>query len=47
MKKILFILVLFCNSAYGQIKATHFNAEWNKSNGLWILKSVKLKDMLI
>jgi len=32
MKKILFILVLFCNSAYSQIKATHFNAEWNKNN---------------
>jgi len=32
MKKLLFILVLFCNSAFGQIKATHFNAEWNKNN---------------
>ena len=32
MKKLLFILFLFCNSAFGQIKATHFNAEWNKNN---------------
>ena len=23
---------MFCNSAFGQIKATHFNAEWNKNN---------------
>ena len=32
MKKLLFILVLFCNNAFGQIKATHFNAEWHKNN---------------
>jgi len=32
MKKLLFILVFYCNSAFGQIKVTHFNAEWNKNN---------------
>ena len=31
MKKLLLIL-LFPIIAFGQIKATHFNAEWNKNN---------------
>ena len=33
MKKLLFILILFSNSIFGQITATHFNAEWNSVNG--------------
>ena len=32
MKKLLLIFVLFCNSAFGQIKVTQFNAEWNSTN---------------
>ena len=32
MKKLLLIFVLFCNSAFGQIKVIQFNAEWNNAN---------------
>ena len=31
-------LILFSNIAFGQITATHFNAEWNKTNGVsWFM----------
>ena len=34
--------MLFFNNAFSQIKVTHFNAGWNKDNGVdWIMK---LKD---
>ena len=37
MKKLLLIFVLFCNSAFGQIKVTQFNAEWNSANTVgWV-----------
>ena len=30
---------LFFNSAFGQIQVVHFNAEWNKDNGVdWVYK---------
>ena len=32
MKKFLFIFVLLCNNAFGQIKVVQFNAEWNSTN---------------
>tara|TARA_R110002012_G_scaffold130556_1_gene283051 strand:+ start:477 stop:830 length:354 start_codon:yes stop_codon:yes gene_type:complete len=37
-----YLLVLFfiltCNSAFGQITVKHFNASWNKDNGVdWIM----------
>ena len=32
------LLVLFCNSAFGQIQVTHFNAGWNSSNDVsWVM----------
>ena len=31
------LLVLFSNTAFGQIKIAQFNAEWNKDNGVeWV-----------
>ena len=33
MKKLLLLLVLFSKTTFAQITATHFNAEWNKTNG--------------
>ena len=31
------VLVLFCGTAFGQVKVIQFNAEWNKSNQVeWI-----------
>ena len=39
---LLIVLILLANSSFGQIKVKHFNAEWNKVNGVdWIMK---LKD---
>ena len=32
MKKILFLLVISCNIAFGQIKVEQFNASWNEAN---------------
>ena len=37
-----YLLILFfmlvCNNAFGQITVKHFNAEWNKTNGVdWIM----------
>ena len=32
MKKLIFILMLFCNVSFAQIEITHFNAGWNKAN---------------
>ncbi len=35
---LIIILMLFSGSAFGQITVTHFNADWNKSNGVdWIM----------
>ena len=31
-------LMLFCNSTFGQIQVTHFNAGWNSSNDVsWVM----------
>ena len=39
---IILFFILVSNSAFGQIKVTHFNAKWNNANGVdWIMK---LKD---
>ena len=39
MKKILFILMLFCNVSFAQIEITHFNAGWNKANDVdWFME---------
>ena len=36
------VLTILANSAFGQITAKHFNAEWNESNGVdWFME---LKD---
>ena len=44
MKKLLLIFVLFCNSAFGQIKVTQFNAEWNSTNEVpWVQKLTDCK----
>ena len=37
MKKILFLLVISCNIAFGQIKVEQFNAGWNEANTVpWV-----------
>jgi hypothetical protein len=37
MKNLLFLLILFCNSALGQIQVSQFNAAWNNANAVdWI-----------
>ena len=37
MKKILFLLVISCNIAFGQIKVEQFNAGWNSANNVsWV-----------
>ena len=37
MKKILFLLVISCNIAFGQIKVIQFNAGWNNANNVaWV-----------
>ncbi len=37
MKKILFLLVISCNVAFGQIKVEQFNAGWNSANDVsWV-----------
>ena len=37
MKKILFLLVISCNVAFGQIKVEQFNAGWNSANNVsWV-----------
>ena len=38
MKKLLLILMLFCEVTFAQIEATHFNAGWNEANGVdWFM----------
>ena len=35
---LIIILTIFANSAFGQITVKHFNAEWNKANGVdWFM----------
>ena len=42
MRKLIFLLMLFCGTTSAQIEVIHFNAGWNKDNGVdWIMK---LKD---
>jgi len=37
MKKILFLLLVSCNIAFGQIKVEQFNAGWNSANDVgWV-----------
>ena len=37
MKKILFLLAISCNVAFGQIKVEQFNAGWNSANDVgWV-----------
>ena len=37
MKKILFLLAISCNIAFGQIKVEQFNAGWNSANDVgWV-----------
>ena len=37
MKKLLLILMLFCEVAFAQIEARHFNAGWNNANDVkWV-----------
>ena len=43
---LIIVFTILANSAFGQITVKHFNAEWNKSNGVdWImdLKDCKTK----
>ena len=38
MKKLLLILMLFCEVAFAQIEARHFNAGWNNANDVsWFM----------
>ena len=38
MRKLIFLLMLFCGTTSAQIKVTHFNAEWNKANDVdWFM----------
>ena len=41
MKKILFLLVISCNIAFGQIKVEQFNAGWNSANDIAWGQSLK------
>ena len=41
MKKILFLLVISCNIAFGQIKVEQFNAGWNSANDVGWVQSLK------
>ena len=41
MKKILFLLVISCNIAFGQIKVEQFNAGWNSANAVGWVQSLK------
>jgi hypothetical protein len=41
MKKILFLLVISCNIAFGQIKVEQFNAGWNSANDVSWVQSLK------
>ena len=41
MKKILFLLVISCNVAFGQIKVEQFNAGWNSANDVGWVQSLK------
>ena len=44
MKKILFLLVISCNIAFGQIKVEQFNAGWNSANDVsWVQKLSECK----
>ena len=37
MKKLIFLLVISCNIAFGQIKVEQFNAGWNSANDVnWV-----------
>ena len=38
MRKLIFLLMLFCGTTSAQIKVTHFNAGWNKANDVdWFM----------
>tara|TARA_R100000655_G_scaffold66001_1_gene104409 strand:- start:246 stop:572 length:327 start_codon:yes stop_codon:yes gene_type:complete len=38
MKKLIFLLMLLCNSSFGQIEVKHFNAGWNSANDVsWVM----------
>jgi len=38
MKKLLFLLILFSNTAFAQIELKHFNAGWNSANDVpWFM----------
>ena len=38
MRKLIFLLMLFCGSLSAQIQVTHFNAGWNSSNDVdWFM----------
>ena len=38
MRNLLFLLLLFCNSAFAQIEIKHFNAGWNNANDVsWFM----------
>ena len=40
----LIIVLLFCAPLYGQMKAIHFNADWNQSNNVeWFTKLSDVK----
>ena len=42
MRKLIFLLMLFCGTTSAQIKVTHFNAGWNSANDVsWFME---LKD---
>jgi len=38
MKKLIFLLMLLCNSSFAQIKIIQFNAGWNSANDVsWVM----------
>ena len=41
MRNLLFLLLLFCNSAFAQIEIKHFNAGWNNANDVGWVQSLE------
>ncbi len=41
MKKILFLLAVSCNIAFGQIQVSQFNASWNSANAVTWVQDLK------
>ena len=53
MKKLIFLLMLLCNSSFAKIKVIQFNAGWNSANDvLWVMdledcKTISYSDIAV